>query len=91
MSISLYKHRKFNQLNMVFSFLDSNEHLNPTITGYFEKIVESFLNAKGQELIFFLFKKWEVLEKWVKHLDSLTLAELLYRVLTLIIPEMINC
>ena len=72
-------------LDYFFGFLNRKE-IQWSAIGTFEIILQSLLNKKGYETLYFLYEKKEVLQSLINHSYSLTMAELVQRVMNLTIP-----
>jgi serine/threonine-protein phosphatase 6 regulatory subunit 3 len=66
-----------NLLEYLFSFVDSNEPLNPVLCGYFNKLVQCLFKKNSRRLIEFVYDKKGLLFQMSKHIAQRSIAELL--------------
>ena len=74
---------KFDLLDHLFIFLDSEEELNPVLCGYFSKLVGVFLNRKSKQIYHYVYthEDGQTLERLAKHVYSKSLTEILIKFL----------
>jgi hypothetical protein len=72
---------RFELLEKLLSFLDTDEPLNLVLAGYFSKIFLILLNNKAKDTYQYVYKHHEVLEKLIKHIYSKSISELLVKIL----------
>lgn len=74
---------KYMLLDRLFRFLDTKEHLNEVLAGYFEKLVISLRKRKEHQFIKYIFgEKNENLDMLVEHVYNTSIAEVLRNMLT---------
>lgn len=74
---------KFDLLDKLFSFLDTEEELNPVLSGYFAKLVNVFLNRKAKDIYRYVYthEDGKILSKLAYHIYSKSLTEILIKFL----------
>lgn len=73
-------------LEYCFGFL-KEKNISWNVISTFEHILESFLNTKGYEILYFLYDRKDILQNLINHSYSITMSELLQRILNLTIPK----
>ncbi|KAK9452652.1 SIT4 phosphatase-associated protein-domain-containing protein [Dipodascopsis uninucleata] len=68
-------------LEEFWTFLDSTEPLDPVYAGYFAKTNEQFLDRKTEQMIEFLKTLPNLVEKFMKHIDTPAIMDLLLKIL----------
>jgi len=64
-------------LEYLFSFLDSNEELNPVLSGYFNKVVESLFRRNPEKMIEFVYDNEGIMASLAKHIGNRSISDLL--------------
>jgi len=64
-------------LEYLFSFLDSNEELNPVLSGYFNKVVESLFRRNPEKMIEFVYDNEGIMANLTKHIGNRSISDLL--------------
>ena len=75
------KQNKFELFEKFLSFLDTNEDLNPTLSGYFCKLFQVLVGNKPKEVFQYVYNHPDVLDNLVNHLYSKSICEILVRIL----------
>lgn len=61
--------------------MDSDEQLNPVLTGYFCKLFQVLVGNKPKEVFGYIYSHLHVLDNFVKHLNDKSISEILIRLL----------
>jgi len=75
------KNNKFELFEKLLSFIDTDEEINPVLSGYFCKLFQVLVGNKPREVLNYIYHHPEVLENLVKHIYQKSISEVLIRVL----------
>lgn len=75
------KNNKFELFEKLLSFIDTDEEINPVLSGYFCKLFQVLVGNKPREVLNYIYNHPEVLENLVKHIYQKSISEVLIRVL----------
>ena len=76
---------KYVLLERLFKFIQTDDVLNPVLSGYFCKLVSLLISRKQKQLFPFIFaKNSTVIEDLLKHVYQKSISEILNKLLTLI-------
>ncbi|XP_069494295.1 serine/threonine-protein phosphatase 6 regulatory subunit 1 isoform X2 [Ambystoma mexicanum] len=69
-------------LMRLYSFLQSNECLNPLLASFFSKVMGILINRKTEQIVGFLRKKDDFVSLLLQHIGTSAIMDLLLRLLT---------
>ena len=74
---------KFVLLDRLFQFLETEEDLNPVLSGYFAKLVSLLISRKQKLLIPYIFApESKIIDNLVRHCGQKSISEVLNKLLT---------
>lgn len=72
---------KYELFEKLLSFIDTDEELNPVLSGYFCKLFQVLVGNKPREVFSYIYQHPVVLDNLVKHIYQKSISEVLIRVL----------
>jgi len=64
-------------LEYLFSFVETDDELNPVLAGYVNKVVQALFKRNPRRMIEFMFEKEGLLMRLVQHIQEKSIAELI--------------
>lgn len=82
---------RFQLLDRLFMFLDTDEELNPVLSGYFCKLVSLLISRKQKQLIPYIFDpNSNIIDNLVKHVGQKSISEILNKLITQVDGELMH-
>jgi serine/threonine-protein phosphatase 6 regulatory subunit 3 len=72
---------KYHLFERLLNFLDCKGDLNPVLAGYFAKLMLILISNKSAEVYRYVFTNPHLLDKFVQHLGSKSVSEVLQKLL----------
>lgn len=73
-------------MNLLLSFIQTDETLNDTLSGYFLKAINNVLTPSGH-LYIFVSDRPEILEQLIKHIRTKSISEIVLKLITTVGTE----
>ena len=75
----LYEHNEFDLVLLLFAFVDSDQELNVTLSGYFKGAALALIEVKSKEMAEFFEVNPHVINNLYKHIDNTSISEVLLK------------
>ena len=71
----------YRMLEKLMKFILTQGRRNLTLAGYFAKVVNSFINRRGSNILDYVYERPEIIDALITHIYSRSLAEVLSKII----------